>query len=154
MMCTVSASSRAPGWVTSGRSVKSCGRFHGERLFKSPRRLRVRCTLGRLTKMPSRLSSWYMCWPQRLRPILFAMIASTISLLRAFGLVFGRDDRVGNWCQPVAKGNRHQRDIVDGSTPNFRATSRIDRISYFTSLTASLRTFAICGFVVYAIYVF
>jgi len=80
------------------------------------------------------------------------MIASTTSFLRAFGLVSGRYERVGNSCQPVAKGSLHHLDMVDGSTPNLRATFLIDQWRYLTRLTASLRTFAICGFVVYDIY--
>ena len=80
------------------------------------------------------------------------MIASTISFFKAFGLVFGLDDLVGSSCHPVAKGNLHHLDIVDGSTPNLRATFLIDQCRYFTRLTASLLTFATCGFVVYDIF--
>ena len=68
-----------------------------------------------------------------------------------FGLVLGRDERVGNSFQPVANGSLHHRDMVDGSTPSLRATFLIDQCRYFTRLTASLRTFAIWGFVVYDI---
>jgi hypothetical protein len=80
------------------------------------------------------------------------MIAFTISSLRAFGLVCGRDDLVSNRHHPVARGSRHHLDMVDGSTPNFIATFRIDHRRYFTRLTASILTLDMCGFVVYAIY--
>lgn len=55
------------------------------------------------------------------------MIARTPSSLRALGLAFGRDDRVGSSCQPVAKGSLHHLEMVDGSTPNLHATFLIDQ---------------------------
>ena len=79
------------------------------------------------------------------------MIASTISFDSALGHVFGRDDLVSSLHHPVAMGSLHQRDIVDGSTPNFTATFRIDQFRYFTKLTASFLTFPMWGFVVYGI---
>jgi hypothetical protein len=79
------------------------------------------------------------------------MITSITSLFRALGLVVGLDDRVGSSFQPVANGSLHHLDMVEGSTPSLRATFLIDQSRYFTSLTASILTFAICGFVVYAI---
>ena len=82
------------------------------------------------------------------------MMASTISRFKAFGLVLGREDRVGNSCQPVANGRRHQREMGLGSTPNRKATFLIDQCRYFTKFTASLLTFSILGFVVYAIFIF
>ena len=78
----------------------------------------------------------------------------SISFVSAFGLVFGRDERVGNSCHPVAKGSLHHLEMVLGSTPNFSDTFLIDQLSHFTSRTASRLTFAMWGFVVYGMYIF
>src|SRR3989344_1738236 len=80
------------------------------------------------------------------------MIAETISLDSALGLVLGRDDFVEISCQPVAQGCLHHLDTVLARTPKRLATFLIDHFRYLTKFTASLRTFGILGTFVYGIF--
>src|SRR3989344_2657174 len=80
------------------------------------------------------------------------MIAETISLDSALGLVLGRDDFVEISCQPVAQGCLHHLDTVLARTPKRLATFLIDHFRYLTKFTASLRTFGIFGTFVYGIF--
>ena len=77
------------------------------------------------------------------------MIKDMISFESAFGLVLGLEDLVGIKSQPVPL--LHHLDIVPTLTPNRSETLRIDQSRYFTRFTASLLTFGMFGFVVYAI---
>ena len=151
--CTVSHCNKAPACVASGRSVASCGRFHGLLFFNKWQRDNVRCTEHNDTDMPSARSSRWMTCPQRRRPTRFLMIAYTISRESARGERFGFDERVDISCSPYVKSFLHHRSTVEGWTPKYRAVFRMLQFCCFTNLTASLRTLGRCGFFVYAMYV-
>ena len=124
MKCTVSASNNAPGWVASGRRVKSCGRFPGERFFRIPRRSRVRFTEESETRIPCRMTVWCTTSAQRPRPCRSRMMASTVSSASARGEPWGREDRVGIGCSPMRDAFFTHLEIVPGCTPNRRAATR------------------------------
>ena len=150
MIGMVSNSSSAPQYAARGRSVKSCGRFQGLRDFRRWHRSSVRFTDESDTSTPFFLSAWCTCSAQRRRPILSFIIASTVSIGRAFGLFFGFDDRVDIGIQPVPHGLLHQRETVLAATPTYRATFLMVHFRYFTNRTASMRTFGRFGLFVYA----
>jgi hypothetical protein len=93
-----------------------------------------------------------MTWPHRLRPTRFLMMAETIDRGRAFGDVFGFDERVSIFRNPPVWSFAHHLTIALCVYPKCLATFRVDHPFCFTKYTASRRTRGNAGFFVYAMY--
>ena len=149
--CIVSACKRAPGWVTSGLGVASCGRFHGLFFLRRLQRSSTRLTDDNETMTRRSLSAWCTCSAQRRRPTRSRIIALTTSRDSVRGLVFGREERVGIAPYPQSLARFDHFTMTLWLYPLHRATFLVLR-PFLKSSTASPRTFGILGFVVYAKY--
>ena len=150
-MWTVSACSRAPRCPAIGLGVESWGLFHGLRFLSKPQRLRVLFTDDNETVIPFLLSASCTTSAHLLRPDLSLMIASTISLDSAKGLLHGRDDWVGIGWTPSILAFRIHLVMVPGETPKWRAVILTPFL--WPMNAASLRTLGRYGFFVYMLFI-
>jgi len=148
----VSICTRSPGFEANGRSWDEWYLFQGLRFLVRPWRSSVRLTDDKLVTTPSLSRDRCTTSAQRLNFFLLATIASTIVGSKALGWFLGIGSLVGIGRWPKFLSFRHHLTIALWLNPVYRDTCHVDHPRHFTSLTASMRTFAKCGFFEYAIY--